>query len=43
MMSRLYSIIEANSMESSSDDIFIMAGEIDERTIAAAKIVSRLS
>lgn len=41
MMSRLYSIIEANSMESSSDDIFIMAGEIDERTIAAAKIVSQ--
>ena len=39
-MSRLYSIVEANSIESNSDDVFILAGEKDERTIAAARIVS---
>ena len=39
-MSRLYSIVEANSIKSNSDDVFILAGEKDERTIAAARIVS---
>ena len=39
-MSRLYSIIEANCVISSSAEVLIMAGETDERTIAASRIIS---
>ena len=39
-MSRLYSIIEANCMASSSAEVLIIAGETDERTIAASRIIS---
>lgn len=39
-MSKLYSIVNADSVERWLDEVFVIAGEIDERATAAAKIVS---
>lgn len=41
-MGKLYSIIEATNIESCSGEFLIMAGELDERTIAAVKILSEI-
>ena len=39
-MSKLYSIIEADCATSSAAEVLILAGETDERTIAASRIIS---
>lgn len=39
-MSKRYSIIEISAMTSSTDEVLILAGEPDERTIAAVRIIS---